>query len=119
MSGHSALVAGDSENLGGVGLTDRGATAGFCPGPALGPSSLRWIRGLLPGEARTGWWAEVTSCLAETPDPAIDANTCAATADRYRSWSGPAGRPRFVAWCRRQWVLSTAVSTGRGQNVDS
>lgn len=69
MSGHRALVARDSEILGGIGLRDRRATAGFRPGPALGPSSLRWVRGLLPGEEGTGWWAEVTSCLAETPDP--------------------------------------------------
>jgi hypothetical protein len=69
MSGHRALVAGDSEILGGIGLTDRPATAGFCPGSALVPSSLRWVRGLLPGEEGTAWWTEVTSCLAETPDP--------------------------------------------------
>lgn len=36
---------------------------------ASGPRSLRWVRGLLPGEESTAWWAEVTSCLAETPDP--------------------------------------------------
>jgi hypothetical protein len=69
MSGHRALVAGDSEILGGLGLRDRGATAGFCPGRELGPSSLRWVRGLLPGGEGTAWWAAVTSCLAETPDP--------------------------------------------------
>jgi hypothetical protein len=43
--------------------------AGFRPGPALGASSLRWVRSLLPGEEGTAWWAEVISCLAETPDP--------------------------------------------------
>ena len=69
MSGRRALVAGDSDIVGGIGLRDRRATAGFRPGPALGPSSLRWVRGLLSGEEGTGWWAEVTSCLAETPDP--------------------------------------------------
>ncbi|MGH3921807.1 MAG: hypothetical protein ACRDTT_02845 [Pseudonocardiaceae bacterium] len=35
----------------------------------LAPRSLRWVRGLLPGDEGTAWWAEVTSCLAETPDP--------------------------------------------------
>jgi uncharacterized protein DUF4383 len=68
MSGHRAHLAGDGENLG-IGLRDRRPTAGFRPGLALGPSSLRWVRGLLPGEEGTAWWAEVTSCLAETPDP--------------------------------------------------
>jgi len=68
MSGHRALVAGDNEILGRIGLRDRRATAGFRPGPALGPISLRWIRSMLPGEEGTAWWAEVTSCLAETLD---------------------------------------------------
>jgi hypothetical protein len=68
MSDHRALVAGDNEMLGRVGLRDWRATAGFRPGPALGPSSLRWIRSMLPGEEGTAWWAEVTSCLAETLD---------------------------------------------------
>ena len=68
MSGHRALVAGDNEMLGRIGLRDWRATAGFRPGPALGPSSLRWIRSMLPGEEGTAWWAEVTSCLAETLD---------------------------------------------------
>jgi hypothetical protein len=43
--------------------------AGFRPDPALGASSLRWVRSLLPGEEGPAWWAEVISCLAETPDP--------------------------------------------------
>jgi hypothetical protein len=93
MSGHSALVAGGSEILDGIDLRDRRATAGFCPGRELRHSSLRGVRGLLPGGEGTGWWAEVTSCLAETPDPGHDADTCAAIAGRYRSWCGPAGRP--------------------------
>lgn len=97
MSGRRALVAGDSEILDGIGLRGWRATAGFRPGPALGPSSLRWVRSLLPGEEGAAWWAEVISCLAETPTRANDANTGAAIAGRCRSWSGPAGRPRFVA----------------------
>lgn len=36
---------------------------------APAPRSLRWTRGLLPGEEGAAWWAEVMSCLAETPDP--------------------------------------------------
>jgi len=56
MSGHRALVAGDNEMLGRIGLRDWRATAGFRPGPALGPSSLRWIRSMLPGEEGTAWW---------------------------------------------------------------
>jgi Domain of unknown function (DUF4383) len=69
MSGRRALVAGDSEILDGIGLRGWRVMAGFRPGPALGPSSLRWVRSLLPGEEGTAWWAEVISCLAETPDP--------------------------------------------------
>jgi hypothetical protein len=106
MSGHRALVAGDNEILGRIGLRDRRATAGFRPGLALGPISLRWIRSMLPGEEGTAWWAEVTSCLAETLDlgqrrqlraQLTTPTTCAAIAGRCRSWSGPAGRPGFVA----------------------
>ena len=37
------------------------------PTPAL--KSLSWVRGLLPAEEGTAWWAEVTSCVAETSDP--------------------------------------------------
>lgn len=37
------------------------------PVPAL--RSLRWVRGLLPEEEGTAWWAEVTSCVAEASDP--------------------------------------------------
>ncbi|MCU1611549.1 MAG: hypothetical protein JWM45_3465 [Pseudonocardiales bacterium] len=69
MSGRRAPVAGDSETLGGIGLRDRQATARFRPGPARGPSSLLWVGSLLPREEGTAWWAEVTSCLAETSDP--------------------------------------------------
>jgi hypothetical protein len=38
-------------------------------GSSLDPGSLRWVRGLLPDVEGTAWWAEVASCLAETPDP--------------------------------------------------
>jgi len=69
MSGRGAPVAGDSETLGGIGLRDRQATARFRPGPVRGPSSLLWVGSLLPREEGTAWWAEVTSCLAETSDP--------------------------------------------------
>ncbi|MGH3781124.1 MAG: hypothetical protein ACRDRO_10995 [Pseudonocardiaceae bacterium] len=69
MSGCRALGARDSEILGGTGLRDRQAIAGFPPGRALGPSSLHWVRNLLPGEEGTAWWAEVISCLSETTDP--------------------------------------------------
>jgi hypothetical protein len=68
MSGQRALVAGDSEILDGIGLRDRQATACFRPGAALGPSSLCWVRSLLPGEEGAAWRAAVTSCLAETSD---------------------------------------------------
>ena len=54
MSGHRAPITGDSKDLGGIGLTDRRSTAGTRPGRALGPSSLRCVRGLLPGEEGTG-----------------------------------------------------------------
>ena len=66
MSGHRVLVAGDGEILGG--RRDRQVTARFRSGLALGPRSLWWVGSLLPSEGRA-WWAEVTSCLAETPDP--------------------------------------------------
>lgn len=36
--------------------------------PALVPRSLCWVRGLLPAGEGADWWAEVTSCLAETRD---------------------------------------------------
>jgi len=97
VSDHSALVAGDSENLGGISLRGRRATAGFRPDSALGPWSLRWVRSLLPGEEDTGWWAEVTSCLAETPDSGQRGQYERSFAGRCRSWYGPAGRHRFVA----------------------
>ena len=66
MSGHRLLVAGDGKNLGGTSRRDGQATG---PGPALGPRSLCWVRSLLPSEEGRTWWAEVTSCLAETSDP--------------------------------------------------
>jgi hypothetical protein len=65
MSGYRALAAGNS----GTGLADRQPEARFRPDAALDPRSLRWARGLLPGDEGAAWWAEVTSCLAETPDP--------------------------------------------------
>ncbi|MGH3902415.1 MAG: hypothetical protein ACRDTA_30005 [Pseudonocardiaceae bacterium] len=34
----------------------------------LAPRTLRWVRGLLPGDEGTAWLAEVTSCLAEARD---------------------------------------------------
>lgn len=37
----------------------------------LAPSTLRWMRGLLPGGEGTVWLAEVASCLAETPDKRV------------------------------------------------
>jgi hypothetical protein len=36
--------------------------------PALVPKTLRWVRGLLPGDEGTAWLADVASCLAETSD---------------------------------------------------
>lgn len=98
MSGRRALVAGDSEIPDGIDLRNRRATAVFRPDAVLRPRPLRWVRSLLPGEEGTAWRAEVISCLAETPIPAHDANTCA-VAGGCRSWSGPARRPmvRYVA----------------------
>jgi hypothetical protein len=69
MSGHRALRVGDSEILGGIGLAEGQATAGFPSDALLASRSLRWVRGLLPGAEGKAWWAEVISCLAETPDP--------------------------------------------------
>jgi hypothetical protein len=37
-------------------------------GPVLAPKTLRWVRGLLPGDEGAAWLAEVGSCLAETTD---------------------------------------------------
>lgn len=67
MSGRRALVAGNSDLRDGIGLRGWRATAGFRPGPALGPSSLRWVRSLLPGEESTAWW--VWSDLLPCRDP--------------------------------------------------
>ncbi len=65
---------------------DSRVPAGLRPVPPLAARSLRWVRGLLPGDEGAAWLAEVTSCLAETPDPrANDAGTCAATAATRRS----------------------------------
>jgi hypothetical protein len=68
MSGHSALVSGASKSLAASASESDGQRQTFVRS-ALGPSSLRWVRSLLPGEEGTGWWAEVTSCLAEIPGP--------------------------------------------------
>ncbi|MGA8518690.1 MAG: DUF4383 domain-containing protein [Pseudonocardiaceae bacterium] len=51
-------------------MRGRRERADFRPDAVVKPSSLRWVRNLLPGEEGTAWWAEVISCLAETPDPA-------------------------------------------------
>jgi hypothetical protein len=69
MSRHRTFVAEDGEILGGIGRRDRRATARFQPEAVRGLRSLRWICSLLPGEEGMAWWPEVTSCLAETPDP--------------------------------------------------
>lgn len=45
----------------------RGNALSHGRGPAA-PRSLWWVCGLLPGEEGGRWWAEVESCLAETPD---------------------------------------------------
>jgi hypothetical protein len=68
MNGHRALRVGNSEILGGIALAEGQATAGFQSDALLAPRSLRWVRGLLPGAEGQAWWAEVISCLAETPD---------------------------------------------------
>ena len=34
----------------------------------LAPRTLRWVRGLLPGDEGAAWLAEVTSCLSEARD---------------------------------------------------
>jgi hypothetical protein len=68
MSGHSAPHVGDSEVLGGIGRPEGRATASFRLHALPAPRSLRWVRGLLPGAEGEAWWAEVISCLAETPD---------------------------------------------------
>lgn len=36
--------------------------------PLAVPRSLRWVRGVLPDGEGAAWLAEVSSCLAETPD---------------------------------------------------
>lgn len=69
MSRHKTFIAEDGEILGGIGLRDRRPTARLDPDAVRGLRALRWVRGLLPGEEGAAWWAEVTSCLAETPDP--------------------------------------------------
>jgi hypothetical protein len=47
------------------------ASAGIRTVRPQAPKSLRWVRGLLPGEEGTAWLAEVASCLAETPDKRV------------------------------------------------
>lgn len=65
MSGQRALVASDSAVLQGHRRAHLTGGADFAA-----PTSLGWIPGLLPREEGTAWRAEVTSCLAETADPA-------------------------------------------------
>lgn len=36
--------------------------------PPSAPRTLRWVRGLLPGDEGAAWLAEVGSCLTETTD---------------------------------------------------
>lgn len=56
----------------GVGLVGRSRRerrrAPTRPSLVPAPRSLRWVRGLLPGDEGTAWWAELVSCLAETAD---------------------------------------------------
>lgn len=63
MSGQRAVVDRD----GGTALDSR-RRAPLTAGPPAGPSSLGWVPGLLPREEGMAWWAEMTSCLAETTD---------------------------------------------------
>jgi hypothetical protein len=60
MSGQRAAVAKDGSTV----LRGRPLTAG----PETGPTSLGWVPRLLPREEGMAWWAEMTSCLAETTD---------------------------------------------------
>ena len=46
---------------------------------------------------------------------ANDAGTCGVTGRRYRSWSGPAGHPRFVRQNPRWRAPTTETSSGREQ----
>jgi hypothetical protein len=64
MSGQRALVASDSAVLRGHRRAHLTAGSEFAARTSLG-----WIPGLLPREEGIAWWAEVTSCLAETVDP--------------------------------------------------
>jgi len=59
----SAITASGSAVLGG----DRPACSIASSRPV--PTSLGWVPALLPREEGMAWWAEVTSCLAETADP--------------------------------------------------
>ena len=67
MSGQRALVGRDSADGAVVGGHRRAhLTAGA---ELTAATSLRWVPGLLPREEGMAWWAELTSCLAETADP--------------------------------------------------
>lgn len=62
--------------IGGVGVVDgvsklvreRRLAAHLRAIPPLAPRTLRWVRGLLPGDEGAAWLAEVGSCLTETTD---------------------------------------------------
>ncbi|MDQ3906458.1 MAG: DUF4383 domain-containing protein [Actinomycetota bacterium] len=63
MSGHRGLVAKDDSTV----LSGH-RHACVTAGSEAGRTSLGWVPYLLPHEEGMAWWAEVTSCLAETAD---------------------------------------------------
>ncbi len=69
------------------------------------------------------WWAEVTSGLAETPDPADDTDTCAVVAGRLPQlvWTTWRSEVRWVAPAQMGvgYRSATRVARGRGQNDNS
>ncbi|HEX6404844.1 MAG TPA: DUF4383 domain-containing protein [Pseudonocardiaceae bacterium] len=101
MSGHRALHVGDSEVLGGIGHPARRATAGLRSNAPPAPRSLRWIRGLLPGAEGEAWWAEVISCLAETPDSGE-------RRQYVRSYRRSAPRLMWTSWTRQVRCVAPA-----------
>jgi hypothetical protein len=119
MSGQGAPVAGDCEILGGIGLRDRQAMAGFRPGPEQEPNSLRWVRRLLPGEESRAWWAEVISCLSETSDPGqrrqyVRSYRRSVPRLVWTSWTsrvrGVAPAPMGVGYSSFQWKETTMAN---------